>query len=595
MRIISPIILIGFATLVTFGINSKTISKNIYILKQYALFNNFESSSKPLSTIDTSDYLQQDVNNIYKFLLANIALDRGQPILAKEHLEQLLNFTKDPQIAEILTELAIETEDYELLKIASQEWAELAKGNVEAQLMAVSAWLVADQSLVEKFLQQAIQADPEKIDSKLSALLPTFPEKYKKSLQQALKSLTNKNPNNPINQLCFAQVSAQLNNIKIAQQATKIALKLQPSLTNAIFLQAKLIRYSTKSDPKALNYLQQQMINFPKNEELQLFFANALIDNNKNIEALTILKKLFKSLNREIKLEANLLAAEIYVQTPTLNLNQAKICLNELINADIISSKIYFMLAQIAEKQGNHNEAIRIYTTIIEEPYHIVSFFRAALLLANDDQFSEAIEVLNQAQPSSLLEKKQLLLFQIELALELKDLLLAMNQSNKGLEILPNDIDFLYAHSIVASLNNQVLVAEKDLKNIINIQPDNHNALNALGFILTPDTNRQQEAFNYLQQALKLAPDNPTYMDSMGLLLYRMGKISDSLEILYSAYKLSHNLNIAVHLGEVLWESGKTQQAKAIWKKAWQADPNDEELINVLNQYQIIFLNPKNN
>ena len=104
MRIISPIILIGFATLVTFGINSKTISKNIYTLKQYALFSNIESSNKPLATIDTNDYLQQDVNNIYKFLLANIALDRGQPIVAKEHFEQLLNFTKDPQIAEILTE-----------------------------------------------------------------------------------------------------------------------------------------------------------------------------------------------------------------------------------------------------------------------------------------------------------------------------------------------------------------------------------------------------------------------------------------------------------------------------------------------------------
>ena len=149
--------------------------------------------------------------------------------------------------------------------------------------------------------------------------------------------------------------------------------------------------------------------------------------------------------------------------------------------------------------------------------------------------------------------------------------------------MLPNDIDFLYAHSVISSLDNKILVAEKDLKHIINIQPENHNALNALGFILTLHTDRQQEAFNYLQQAIQLSPQNPVYMDNMGLLLYRMGKISDSLQILSNAYKISDNLNIAIHLG------GQKQKAKDILKKAWQIDPNDLELINTLNQYQISF------
>lgn len=588
MRIIPPIILIGFATLITFGINSDSLSKNI---TQNTKQNN-GSISNIITLEDTTKSNStetQNINNIYQFLLADIAFYRQELTIAKDNFKQLLISTNDPEIAEILTEVAIETEDYQLSTFAAKEWAELSPNNFNAQLIAVAILLGDNQLLVEKFLEQAIKADPNKVDSQLSGLLPKLSNQHKKLLQLAIKSLVTKNPNNPINQLCLAQISAQLNDIKTAKQATKAALQLKPNLTRAIFLQAKLIRYNAKSDIPALDYLAGQVVKFNQDEELHLFYVNALLDNHKNLEALAILKKLLNSKNRENLLEANLLTAEIHLQQPNLNIKQAKIHLNKLINTDFATSKVNFLLGQIAEQQGEESEAVRLYTSIIEEPYHIVAFLRAALLLTNNQQLSQAIDVLNQAEPSTVLEKKQLLLFKIELALELKDLALAITNANQGLEMLPNDIDFLYAHSVISSLDNKILVAEKDLKHIINIQPENHNALNALGFILTLHTDRQQEAFNYLQQAIQLSPQNPVYMDNMGLLLYRMGKISDSLQILSNAYKISDNLNIAIHLGEALWASGQKQKAKDIWKKAWQIDPNDLELINTLNQYQISF------
>ena len=134
-------------------------------------------------------------------------------------------------------------------------------------------------------------------------------------------------------------------------------------------------------------------------------------------------------------------------------------------------------------------------------------------------------------------------------------------------------------------------IAEKDLKKILTLQPDNHNALNALGYILATHTNRKKEALHYLEQALQLSPNDPIYMDSMAWLLYRMGKIADSLELLYKAYKIDEAPIIATHLGEVLWANGQPKQAEAIWKKAWQTDPNDKELLNTLKQYKIIFSN----
>lgn len=571
-----PVILIGFATLITFGIN------NSDLMQDHAIKSEAVQATTEIQNTQITD-------NIYQFLLANIAFYRNDLDIAKNYFKQLLTNTEDPEIAEILTEVAIEAEDYPLSAFAAQKWAELSPNDFHAQLIAIAILLGDNQLLIEKLLAQAIKIDPNKVDTQLSALLAKLSTQHKKSLQLAIKALATKNPNNPITQLCLAQISAQLNDIETAKQATKIALQLKPNLTHAIFLQAKLIRYNTKSDIPALDYLAQQILKFNQNEELHLFYANALLDNNKNLEALNILTKLLNSKNQEISLEANLLTAEIYLQQPNLNIKQAQISLNKLANTNFATSKVNFLLAQIAEQQNDAIEAVRLYTSITEEPYHVIAFLRAALLLSNNHQLDQAIDILNQAEPTTILEKKQLLLFKIELALELRDLSLAITNANQGLDMLPNDIEFLYARSITASLDNKILVAEKDLKHIITIQPENHNALNALGFILTLHTDRQQEAFYYLQQALQLAPENPAYMDNMGLLLYHMGKISDSLHILSQAYKISNNLNIAVHLGEVLWASGQQQQAKNIWKKAWQANPNDLELINVLNQYQISF------
>ena len=585
MRIVSPGIGILkiftiFLILIIFNVDSNAVTKNVIVPK--TISNNLNNSE--------INIMHTHINNIYKFLLADIAIYRNEPSIAIDNLQQLLT-VNDPQIAQILTEYAIELEDYKLSILAVKQWAELDPNNFKAQIIAVTMLLEDSPILVEKFLKQAIQVDPEQVDSQLSNLLPKLLDPHKKLILKTLQNLATNNPNDPIIQLCLAQIAAQLNELNIANVATGAALKLKPDLTHAIFLQAKLIRAHAKSDVTALDYLKKQLVKFPKNEELRLFYANVLLDNNKTKETLIQLNSLLSSTNQNYILEANLLIAEIYLQKENLNLEKAKIHLIKLMKIDenFATNKVAFLLGQIAEKQHDITTAVNRYTSIAEEPYHIIGYLRAAALLASDQKLTQAMEILNQAEPSTILEKKQLLLFKIELAIASKDLALAIASTNEGLQMLPNDVDFLYAHSIIASLNNQLVVAEKDLKKIISFQPNNHTALNALGYILANHTNRKQEALKYLQQALQLSPNDPVYMDSMGWLLYRMGKITDSLELLYKAYQIDEASNIATHLGEVLWVSGQQQQAEAVWKKAWQTDPNDTELLNILKQYNIKF------
>jgi tetratricopeptide (TPR) repeat protein len=58
------------------------------------------------------------------------------------------------------------------------------------------------------------------------------------------------------------------------------------------------------------------------------------------------------------------------------------------------------------------------------------------------------------------------------------------------------------------------------------------------------------------------------------------------LEHLQKAYDMNPDAEIAAHLGEVLWQKGQQDEAKAIWEKALSADPKNEVLLVITNKFK---------
>jgi tetratricopeptide (TPR) repeat protein len=114
---------------------------------------------------------------------------------------------------------------------------------------------------------------------------------------------------------------------------------------------------------------------------------------------------------------------------------------------------------------------------------------------------------------------------------------------------------------------------EKDLRAILNKDPNNVVALNALGYALADQTKRYSEAHALIQKALAQKPDDPAIMDSMGWVEYRLGNTQDALEWLEKAYAAYPDPEVAAHLGEVLWQTGNEKRALEIWQKALQDAP----------------------
>ena len=103
-------------------------------------------------------------------------------------------------------------------------------------------------------------------------------------------------------------------------------------------------------------------------------------------------------------------------------------------------------------------------------------------------------------------------------------------------------------------------------------------ALNALGYTLADRTDRHQEALRYISRALEQRPDDPAVMDSMGWVLYRLGRPDEALPHLQQAWELFPDPEVASHLGEVLWVLGQQDEARRIWRDAMQRKPDNKQV-----------------
>ncbi len=135
--------------------------------------------------------------------------------------------------------------------------------------------------------------------------------------------------------------------------------------------------------------------------------------------------------------------------------------------------------------------------------------------------------------------------------------------------------------------------SEAEFRKVLALNPDSPGALNYLGYELADRNVRLDEAYSMVKKALDLDPGNGAYMDSLGWVYYRQGKLSDAEALLIRALEKSKDATIHDHLGDVYFKEGKTPEAVAQWqaslkvyKASSPADSDPEEMAKVTQKLQ---------
>ena len=147
--------------------------------------------------------------------------------------------------------------------------------------------------------------------------------------------------------------------------------------------------------------------------------------------------------------------------------------------------------------------------------------------------------------------------------------------SRRALADHPDTPDLIYDLAMVAEKLDKIDEAESRLKRLVELKPDDAQALNALGYTLVDRTPRIDEGHALIERAHKLAPRDPFILDSMGWALYRMGRLDEAERYLKQALDGRPDAEIAAHLGEVLWRKGERDKARALWKAQLESNPDN--------------------
>ena len=157
---------------------------------------------------------------------------------------------------------------------------------------------------------------------------------------------------------------------------------------------------------------------------------------------------------------------------------------------------------------------------------------------------------------------------------------------DEAVDQYPRDLRLRYARALFRIGDNDVSGLEQDLRSILNVDPDNPQALNALGYTLADRTDRHQEALGYIERAIARHPDDGAFVDSMGWVQFRLGNLDEALRYLRRAFSMAPDGEVAAHLGEVLWAATLHEEARTHWRESLKRWPDSVPLRDSVRRLQ---------
>ncbi len=510
----------------------------------------------------------------YHILAGELAGQRGQAQIAAQEYLQALRLAPSLEIAERATQVAAYAGNAALAKEAASLWVKLDPKKLEPRFVLMRVAVSVDQ------LQEAIE--------------------------QAL-FIADRHPNG--SDQAFRDISgALIGNAENADTALAVMAGLKEEYSESAELPYATGMLALKLErPAEAVIAADQALAFNEDwAEVLLLKATALMSQGKSVQARAVVNgadlRDSQQINLHLAFARLLLQAELgeaavdqyqhvlalddeqpealyAMGILQLNLGRSDEAYNYFFTLyDEVGAKqdiAAYYLGGIEESRENYAQALTWYEKVTEGDRLLDAAQRKAFVLYKLGKLDEArawLRDLREVQPDSAV---QFYLVEGELLIEARQLEEAMGLYNEALELNPDDLDLLYGRSIIAERLGRFTLSERDLRSILQLEPNDARSLNALGYILANHTQRYEEALELITQALEQTPDDAAVIDSMGWVQYRLGDLDAALEYLNRAFDRMPDPEVAAHLGEVLWELGRQEQAQSILEQALQDAPDN--------------------
>ncbi len=518
---------------------------------------------------------------LFDILLGELAGHREQLDVSVHHYLQAAEVSHDPRVAERAMRIALFAKDETSALEAARRWVELDPERLDARQSVAALALragIRDEAQVHLRYLVERSEDSEQVFNTVTAMLAR--EEDRQAALVSMQELVADMADSAAAQFALSRIAAHASDFNLALESVEQALALKPDWVPALVHRAR-VRIKLNQADHAAEELAQAIRNNPDDTELRMVYAGLLLELRQVEPAKVQFGKLIEldPTNENAIYSLGLLAVDAG------EFEAARDYFRRLLAMGKRDQEAYYYMGRMAEDEGDSVAAINWYSRLKNGQYLLDAQMRMAQLAAAQgdiDQARRQLQSLRLANPDLAV---RLYLFEADLLIKNDNRAAAMDLYNKALTESPEQRDILYARGLLFEKLDDIAAAEADFRAILSQQPDHADTLNALGYTLADRTDRYAEALALIERAHQLKPNEAAIIDSLGWTHYRLGNFDKAIEYLQQAFELMRDSEVAAHLGEVLWQAGRRDEARKVWQEGQEINPDNPVLIRALERF----------
>ena len=524
-----------------------------------------------------------DEDLVYSYLVGEIGADRGELRLSQTHYEHAAILARDAYAAERATRIALHLKDYQAGLSAARRWVELAPNDIAARQLAAVLLLRNQQpEQAGEQLDALVKiADARGSDGFLQAASALSVETDRAAAEQLMQGLHERHSDDVRSLYAVAVLETAHRRFAEAEARLREVIERKPDWEQPRVLLSRVLVAQSRRD-QALALLDDSVRRYPDSVLLRTSYSRLLVDDADYERAL----EQFRSLYRLTPEDDEIAFGYAMLATQQEKWDEARPLWQKLRGRPDRRDEASYYLAQIEERSGNDDLAIGLFRSVGGGELKVDAIMRMAQIMGRSGRLAEARDELQQARIANPGRAADLYIAETQLVQAHGERADALALYEAAISAYPDNHDLRYNRALFVVEFGEFEWMERDLKLVLDEDPDHADALNALGYTLADRGERLDEAFAYVAQALKLRPDSPAILDSMGWVLYRQGDLGQAASYLRRALDLVQDDEIAAHLGEVLWVSGKRADAQAVWREALIRTPDSDKIRAAMERLQ---------
>jgi tetratricopeptide (TPR) repeat protein len=255
-------------------------------------------------------------------------------------------------------------------------------------------------------------------------------------------------------------------------------------------------------------------------------------------------------------------------------------------------SEAMLLAAGLLENLNQNALAGETYARIApDDPaYHVAEIGRADTLLA-EDKTEAALEVLQALTRSH----GQFVEVQAALADALRReerFAEAIPVYTQAIDLIPQQVQrhwtLFYSRGISNERAGNWPEAEADFRRALELNPDQPQVLNYLGYSFVDRGENLDEALGMIERAVAAQPEAGYIIDSLAWALFRLGRYAEAVEPMERAVLLEPvDPVVTDHLGDVYWAVGRKLEARFQWHRALSFEPEEDEAIRIRRKLEV--------